>query len=332
MLELIVGIFIVLSLVLYALMGGADFGGGMWDLLSYGQRAEKQRKIIADAIGPIWEANHVWLILVIVLLFTGFPRAFAGVMIALHIPIAIMLVGIVLRGSAFVFRKYDSKDDAVQRRWSTVFGVASFFTPFFQGVTLGALTTGRIHVVNGVVTTGFFAGWLTPFALACGVFALGLFAFLAAVHLTNDAKGQPGFQEDFRKRAIVSGLVLGPVALVVFLASKDGAPEMYRGLTQWWSPVLLVWTSVCAVVALVALYLRRYALARLAAVGQVSLILIGWSAAQYPNLITPDVTLTNAAAPAITLRLLILALGLGTIVLLPSLIYLFTIFKRGKSD
>jgi len=330
MLELVVGIFIVLSLVLYALMGGADFGGGMWDLLAYGQRAGKQRKIIADAIGPIWEANHVWVILVIVLLFTGFPRAFAAMMISLHIPIAIMLVGIVLRGSAFVFRKYDSKDDAVQRRWSTVFGVASFFTPFFQGVTLGALTTGRIRVIDGVVKTGFFAGWLTPFALACGVFALVLFAFLAAVYLTNDTKGEPSLREDFRKRAIVSGLILGPVALVVFLASKDGAPEMYRGLTQWWSPVLLVWTSVCAVVALLALYLRRYALSRIAAVAQVSLILIGWSAAQYPNLITPDVTITNAAAPAITLRLLIMALGLGAIVLLPSLIYLFTIFKRDK--
>ncbi len=329
MLELIVGTFIVLSLLLYALMGGADFGGGMWDLLAFGPRADRQRKAIADAIGPIWEANHVWLILVIVLLFSGFPRAFSSLMISLHIPIAIMLVGIVLRGSAFVFRKYDSKDDAVQRRWSTVFGVSSFFTPFFQGVTLGALTTGRIRVADGVVTTGFFAGWLSPFALACGVFALGLFAFLAAVYLTNDTDGQPDLQEDFRKRALASGVALGPVALAVFLASKQGAPEMYHGLTQWWSPVLLVWTSLFALGALAALYLRRYALARLAAIGQVSLVLIGWSAAQYPNMITPDVTLANAAAPEITLRLLILALGLGAVVLLPSLIYLFSIFKRG---
>src|SRR5450759_5239552 len=162
MLELIATLCILLALILYALMGGADFGGGMWDLLAAGPRATRQRQAIAEAIGPIWEANHVWLILVIVLLFTGFPRAFASMMIALHIPLAIMLAGIVLRGSAFIFRKYDSKDDAVQRRWSTVFGVASFFTPFFQGLTLGALATSRIRVVDGAVTTGFFAGWLTP--------------------------------------------------------------------------------------------------------------------------------------------------------------------------
>ena len=143
MLELIIAIFILLSLILYALMGGADFGGGMWDLLACGPRAKRQREIIAEAIAPIWEANHVWLILVIVLLFTGFPRGFAAMMTGLNIPMTAMLLGIVLRGSTFMFRKYDVKDDAAQRRWSTVFGVASFFTPFFQGVALGALTTGH---------------------------------------------------------------------------------------------------------------------------------------------------------------------------------------------
>src|SRR5258706_4723516 len=165
-------------------MGGADFGGGIWNLLAFGPRAKRQREAIADAIAPVWEANHVWLILVIVLLFTGFPSAFSTSMIALHIPVTAMVIGIVLRGSAFVFRKYDSTKDAVQRRWSTVFGIASFFTPFFQGLTLGALTTGDIHFVGGRVTTGFFAGWLTPFALTCGLFALALLPFLAATYIT----------------------------------------------------------------------------------------------------------------------------------------------------
>ena len=114
-------------------MGGADYGGGMWDLLACGSRAQRQRHAIVEAIAPIWEANHVWLILVIVLLFTAFPRAFSTMMVALHIPITAMLIGIVLRGSAFVFRKYDSTEDAVQRRWSTVFGVASFLLHFFRG-------------------------------------------------------------------------------------------------------------------------------------------------------------------------------------------------------
>ena len=177
MLELTIAIFMLLSLILYALMGGADFGGGMWDLLAAGPRAVRQRKAIANAIGPIWEANHVWLILVVVLLFTGFPAGFAGMMTALNIPLTAMLIGIVLRGSAFIFRKYDSRSDGAQHRWSTVFGIASFFTPFFQGLILGALTTGQIRIVKGQVISGFFAGWLTLFALACGVFALGTVCF-----------------------------------------------------------------------------------------------------------------------------------------------------------
>jgi len=331
MLGLIVAICILLSLILYALMGGADFGGGMWDLLAVGPRAARQRKAIAEAIGPIWEANHVWLILVVVLLFTGFPTGFAGMMTALNIPLTAMLIGIVLRGSAFIFRKYDSQSDAAQRRWSTVFGIASFFTPFLQGMILGALTTGQIRIVNGQVVSGFFAGWLTLFALACGVFALGLFAFLAATYLTLDTKDQPDLQNDFRLRALWSGLTLAPIAGVVFLTAKQGAPEMYNGLTHWWAPLLLAWTSLMSIVALVALWRRWFALARIAAIGQVTFILVGWCLAQYPNLVTPDVTVNNAHAPEITLRLLVLALGAGAIVLLPSLAFLFHIFKGKES-
>jgi cytochrome bd ubiquinol oxidase subunit II len=331
MLETIVAIFILLSLILYALMGGADFGGGMWDLLATGPRAKAQRHAVSDAIAPIWEANHVWLILVIVLLFTGFPRGFAVMMTALNIPLTAMLVGIVLRGAAFTFRKYGSQNDESQQRWSAVFGASSFFTPFCQGMTLGALATGQIRVENGQVATGFMAGWLTPFALACGVFALALFAFLAATYLTLDTKEQPELQNDFRRRAIWSGLSLAPISLAVFFTSKSGAPAMYAGLTRWWAPLLLAWTSLLAVTALVALWRRWFSLARFAAIGQVTIILAGWSLAQYPNLITPDVTVKNSAAPAVTLRLLILALGAGAIVLLPSLAFLFHIFKGGES-
>jgi len=138
-----------------------------------GLRAQRQREAIADAIAPIWEANHVWLILVIVLLFTGFPRGFATMMTALNIPMTVMLLGIVLRGSAFVFRKYDVKGE---RRWSTVFGIASFLTPFFpRGHTRRLNHRPKSTSKQGRVLTGFMAGWLTPFALSCGVFALGLF-------------------------------------------------------------------------------------------------------------------------------------------------------------
>ena len=331
MLEHIIAIVLLASLILYAVMGGADFGGGMWDLLAAGPRASAQRKAIADAIGPIWEANHVWLILVVVLLFTGFPIGFASMMTALNIPLTVMLVGIVLRGSAFIFRKYDSGSDEAQRPWSMVFGIASFLTPFFQGMILGALTTGQVRIVNGRVTSGFFAGWLTPFALACGLFALALFAFLAATYLTLDTRNQLGLQADFRRRALWSGLALAPIAGLVFLTSKQGAPQMYDGLTRWWAPLLLAWTSLVSVFALLALWRRWFDLARIAAIGQVTLILVGWCLAQYPNLVTPDVTVNNAHAPEITLRLLVLAQGAGAIILFPSLAFLFHIFKGRES-
>jgi cytochrome d ubiquinol oxidase subunit II len=327
MLETLVAAVMLASLILYALLGGADYGGGMWDVVASGGRARRQRHAIVEAMAPVWEANHVWLILVIVLLFAGFPRAFSVIMVALHIPITVMLIGVVLRGSAFVFRKYDSTDDAVQRRWSTVFGIASFFTPFFQGLTLGALSTGDIRFVGDRVTTGFFAGWLTPFALTCGLFALALFAFLAATYMTVETRSQPDLQNDFRRRAIWAEAALIPLAIIVFITSKNGAPLIYRGLTNWWALLLLGWTALSVITATLALWSRRFYLARIAAVAQVAFILVGWGLAQFPHLVTPDVTLQNAAAPEVTLRLLLLALGAGTVILLPSLLYLFQVFK-----
>ncbi|MBA2744320.1 MAG: cytochrome d ubiquinol oxidase subunit II [Chthoniobacterales bacterium] len=331
MLELVVAGFMLAALIFYAVTGGADFGGGMWDLLATGPRAGAQRKAIEKAIGPIWEADHVWLILVIVILFTAFPRGFAALTTALHIPMTLMLIGIVLRGSAFIFRKYDVKSEDVQNRWSVLFGAASFFTPFIQGMTLGALSSGQIRVIEGRLTTGFFAGWLTPFAFACGFFALALFAFLAAAYLTADPTTESYLRDDFRLRALWSGGLLAPIALLVFITSKTGAPAMYHGLTQWWAPLLMGATVCFGIAAMVSLWFRRFAFARIAAIGEVTLILCGWSLAQYPKLITPDITIFNAAAPPITLRLLIYALFLGAILLFPSLFFLFRIFKTEES-
>ena len=331
MFELIVAGFMFAALIFYAVTGDADYGGGIWDLVATGPRADAQRSAIERAIGPIWEADHVWLILIVVILFTGFPPAFAAMMTALNIPFTLMLIGIVLRGSAFVFRKYDVRSEGTQRRWSALFGAASFFTPFIQGLTLGALSTGQIHIVDGRVVSGFFAGWLTPFAFACGLFALALFAFLAATYLTADPSTERHVQDDFRLRALWSGAALLPIALIVFLTSKDGAPRMYHGLTQWWAPLLVGTTIVFALAAFISLWLRRFALARIAAIAEVTLILGGWSVAQFPNLITPGITIFNAAAPEITLRLLTYALAAGAIVLFPSLFFLFRVFKGKRA-
>ncbi len=321
---------ILAALVLYALTGGADYGGGIWDFLASGPRAPRQREVIEHALAPIWEANHVWLILVVVVLFTAFPPAFAAMMTALHVPVTLVLVGVVFRGSAFAFRKYDPEGDRTHRRWSTVFGVASMLTPFFLGITLGGLASGQIRLAAGHVVTGFFAGWTSPFALACGLYAQGLFAFLAAVYLTVDAEDDPAVQDDFRHRALVAGLALAPVAATVFALAYRGAPTIFAGLTAWWAPLLLLATSVCAVGALLALWTRRFRVARLAAAGQVSFILAGWALAQYPYLLVPDVTIWNAAAEPATLRLLVAALAGGALLLFPSFAYLFYVFRRRR--
>src|SRR5258708_14847294 len=160
------------AVIIYASLGGADYGGGVWDLFAFGKRAPAQRALIANAIGPVWEANHVWLILVIVVLFTAFPPAFAAISIALHIPLTLLLIGIVLRGTTFTFRSYDVQRDDVQRRWSLVFSIASIITPILLGITLGAIASGTIRVENGVVVSGFLKSLLAPFPVAFAFSAL----------------------------------------------------------------------------------------------------------------------------------------------------------------
>jgi cytochrome d ubiquinol oxidase subunit II len=196
---------------------------------------------------------------------------------------------------------------------------------------LGALATEQIGVANGGLTTGYLAGWLSPFAIACGVFALSLFAFLAATYLTVDTENEPDLQNDFRVRALGAGLFLIPIAAIVFFTSKSGAPEMFAGLTRWWAPLLLGATAILGGFSLIALWRRRYRWARVAAIGEVTFILGGWSLAQYPHLIIPDLTILNSAAPPETLRLLIVALSFGAVLLLPSLFFLFWIFKGDQS-
>jgi len=331
MLAFVVSIFLLAALIFYVTAGGADFGGGVWDLLAIGPRATQQRAAITKAIGPIWEADHVWLILVVVILFTAFPIAFGAMMTALHIPITLMLIGIILRGAGFIFRKYDSKASEVQRRWSALFGAASFFTPLVQGVTLGALSSEEIRVVDGKVTTGFFAGWLTPFACVSGLLVLTVCAFLAATYLTADPSGEPEVRNDFRRRALWSGGLLLAIVLLLPLGARNGAPQFFQGLANWMAIVIALGITASAIVAFLSLWTRRFALARIAAIAEVTLILIGWGWAQYPQLIAPDITIYNSSAPTTTLRLLFIALLLGAIVLFPSLAYLYYIFK-GKDN
>jgi cytochrome d ubiquinol oxidase subunit II len=324
---------LALSLNAYVLFGGADFGGGVWDLLASGPRKARQRDVISHAIGPIWEANHVWLILAIVLTFTCFPPVFARLGTVLHIPLTLMLVGIVLRGSAFTFRTYDDERDAVQRRWGRIFAGASLVTPVLLGVCVGAIAAGRVGPLRPEATfaASFVNPWLTPFSAAVGFMTLALFAHLAAVFLTLETD-DPLVVEDFRLRALYSGALVFASALGALVIAPEHAPLVGLGLTRsrWALPFHLA-TGIAAVAALAALWWRRYHLARVAVGAQVSLIVWGWALAQYPYVVPPDLTVSSAASPPVTLRLVLGALGLGILVLVPSLIYLFRVFKAAPS-
>lgn len=320
---------VAVALTAYVLLAGGDFGGGVWDLLASGPRKREQRNLVAHAIGPIWEANHVWLILVLVLLFVGFPKAFSTLSIVLHIPLTLMLVGIVLRGSAFTFRAYEIEPDAAQRHWGLLFSGASVVTPVLLGICVGAVADGAVGRADGATFAARYVDpWLAPFPVAVGVLTLVLFAFLAAVYCTVVADDWD-LAEDFRRRALWSGVAVFAAAGVALAVSSREAPDLLRGvLLRPLAIPLQLATALAALTALGALWVRRYPLARAAAAAQVVLILWGWMAAQYPYVVPPQLPYWVGTAPDITLQLLLGALGLGAFVLLPSLWYLFRVFKK----
>lgn len=329
---------ILIGLIAYVLLGGADFGGGVWDLFASGPRKRQQRALISRAMGPVWEANHVWLIFVIVLLFTCFPGGFAPLAIALFLPFHLALLGIMLRGAAFVFRGYrrpgaaEASEESGGRRiesgaaWGTVFGIASVVSPFLLGAAFGAVTAGQVRVdPQGVVRSASAAAWLSPYAIGSGLLALSTCAYLAAVYLTVESDG--AVREDFRWRAILSGTSTAALAIIVLLLARSEAPWFFSqlvGLRSW--PVLAAGVT-CFAASAWAVFGRRYRWSRLFAAGEIVLLLVGWGIAHQPYLIYPDVTLTAAAAPSTTLKFVLSTLPIGALALVPSLWLLFKVFK-----
>jgi cytochrome bd ubiquinol oxidase subunit II len=319
------GAAIMSGLVLYAVLAGADFGGGVWHLFAYGRRAHQQRALVVSAIAPIWEANHVWLILVVVVLFTGFPPAFAALGVRLHAPLLFLLFAIVVRGSAFAFRSASANRPGEQRGWDRLFQAGSIAAPLLIGMSVGALISNR---GSGRFVLSIGGAWTSPFAIATGAFALILFSYLAAVYLTVEAHDDRALQDDFRRRALATGVGSGILAVLTFVLSERGAPLVHRGLSaERWSLPFHAVTAFAAITALVSLLRRRFRLARGAAAAQVAFVVLGWGASQYPFILAPDLTLASASASAKTQHLLLAALATGAAVLFPSLWFLFRVFK-----
>jgi len=316
----------VVAMIAYAILGGADFGGGVWDLFARGERREEQRAAIARAMGPVWEANHVWLIFVVVIFFTAFPPAWAAYATALAAPLRFVLVGIVLRGVAFVFRAYaphHSPNSHATERWGAVFGAASIITPFLLGTCVGAISSGDLRVEGDVVRV-VGGAWLSPIALSMGAAAASLCAWLAAVFLTVETTG--AVQEEFRARAKLAGVVVVVGATATIPLTQSLAPHLWLGLTTRALPIVIVGTLAGAL-AFALVHLRRYRLARLLAIVQVASVMAGWAVAQHPYLLYPDVTLASAAAPDATLRFVLWSLPFGLAIVGPSFWLLFKVFK-----
>ncbi len=327
--ELGVAALMLVALITYGVLGGADFGGGIWDALASGPRKAAQRKAIANAMGPVWEANHVWLIFVIVLLFAGFPRAYSALSIGLFLPFHLVLLGIILRGASFVFRAYSpgkigNPDGEGGDAWGWVFGVASVITPVLLGMSLGAVSAGGFHVEAGQVRLDGVP-WLAPVALAMGAFALATCAYVAAVFLAYETEG--ALQEDFRTRALLAGTVVVALSVLLLPLLIVEASHLWEGLL---APRTLPVLGAGVVAALASgwfLRTRRYRIARIAAILQVACLLAGWGLAQYPYIIYADVTYTSAAAPEVTMSFILYTLPLGLLLLIPSLWFLFRVFK-----
>jgi cytochrome d ubiquinol oxidase subunit II len=319
------------GLIAYAVLGGADFGGGVLALLARGPRAERQRAAVAHALGPVWEANNVWLIYVITVTWTAFPVVYAGVSTALFIPIVLALVGIVLRGAGFGLRSQYARTAGtagMATTWGYVFTGASAIAPFMLGALAGGIAGGDIRLRDGSVQANLWTTWTTPFALTCGLFAVTLCATLAATYLAVEAQtaGDAELVEDFRRRALVAGALTAAVGALAALLAAVASPRLWSGLTGKALPLAL--GAVLIGLATAYMLLRgRLALARALVAGEMTLILAAWAVAQYPYLIIPDVTIASAAAPESVLLAVTLASAAGMVLLFPALWYLFHIFK-----
>jgi cytochrome d ubiquinol oxidase subunit II len=317
-----------LALIAYAALGGADFGGGIWDLLASGPLAERQRRLVGQALGPVWETNHVWLIFLIVGLFVAFPLAFSVLSTALFLPFTLALIGIVLRGSAFTFRAYAAQAVGTRKVWGRVFSAASTITPFLLGACAAAVASGQIRIAGGYVQTFIWTGWTTPFALTIGAVALALCATLAAIYLTVEAMAMNDTElaEAFRLRAISAGAITAVLGALGILLSPFDAPLLWNGMLAHAIPVVIL-TMLVGLGAAASLLLRRYRLARALMVIETGCFFAAWGVSQLPYLIPPHVTVENSVSPVITLEEFLICVAAGMVLLLPSLWFLFHVFK-----
>jgi cytochrome d ubiquinol oxidase subunit II len=325
-------ILILIGLAAYLVLAGADFGAGLWMLLARPGRAspDATRDHARHAMGPVWEANHVWLIFVLVVCWTAYPVAFGSITSTLPVPLFIAALGIILRGSAYALR--GQLDDAPGRRViENLFALSSVLTPFALGTVVGAIASGRVPVGNA--KGDLISSWTGPTSLMIGALAVVTGAYLAAVYLSADARrfGQPTLELDFRERALVSGALAGALALVGLIVVHSDARHLWDGLTSGAGAAMVALSALAGVTSLALVWRSRFEPARVAAALAVAAIVAGWGIAQQPRFL-PGLTIDQAAAGHSTLVAVVIAAAVGLAIVGPSLVLLFRLFLKGHLD
>jgi cytochrome d ubiquinol oxidase subunit II len=315
------------GLTAYAVFGGADFGAGFWSLFAgESGRGRRARELIDWAIGPVWEANHVWLIFVLVVLWTGFSAAFEAIFSTLFIPLSLAALGIVLRGSGFAFHK-TARRHAGRRLAERLFGLSSLLTPFFLGTVVGAVASGRVPVGNA--TGDPVSSWLNPLSLLIGALFVGTSAYLAAVFLISDARRARAadLERYFTTRALAAAVAAGALAVAGVLVLRSEARYVYDGLTGDGLPLVIA-SLLCGAAALVLVARGARRGARALAVGAVVAVVSGWGIAQHPYLLPQVLTIDAAAAPSATLTALLIVFGVAVVLVVPAMVLLYVLAQR----
>ncbi|HLO25537.1 MAG TPA: cytochrome d ubiquinol oxidase subunit II, partial [Geobacteraceae bacterium] len=279
---------VYLGLVMYAVFGGADFGGGIWTALASGPRAREQREGLFNAIGPVWETNHIWLIFVVVTLFTAFPKGFAALFTVLLVPLVIALIGINFRGAAFAFRHFGRQTGARIPFMASTFAVSSILTPFALGMAVTATATGKIVFVNGWVHAEPWF-WIGPFTLVGGLVGMAICAYLAPIYMTVRTEGE--LRRDFRRQGIIAGLVLGILTTVEIPVAMADAPLFAGRLLAARGVPFVAMSVISGITTQVLLWRCRFLWAQIAAAGTVTLTITGFAAAMYPDLLIGQLSL-----------------------------------------
>ncbi|HEY1278877.1 MAG TPA: cytochrome d ubiquinol oxidase subunit II [Acidimicrobiales bacterium] len=322
-----IAVVLFVAVTAYAVFGGADFGAGFWDLVAGGaERGERPREVVDHSIGPVWEANHVWLIFIFVVLWTGFPEAYASITLTLYVPLSLAAFGIVLRGSSFAFRKtvFKTRD---RRNFGAAFAISSVVVPYCMGTVAGAIASGRVPA--GGQAGDPWTSWINPVSIVAGLLAVAVAAYLAAVYLVWDSRrlDDAAMVSYFRRRAIGAAVVAGVVAFIGIFVLRAQARYVFDGMTARALPLVIL-SALCGTASLVLLIRDAQRGPRLLAIGAVASIVIGWGVAQWDYMLPTSLTVADAAAPTGTLQALLAATVLFALVVVPGFVLLYTLDQK----